>query len=265
MRINNTAAAKDSRVVGSLIKAFEVLDAVRSSENGLTLAKIRKVTGFDISTVQRNTFTLVALGYLIKDQDAGPTYRLAPRFLDLSFASLRQDPILRIATPYLQQVQEDCPYSVWLSYLDGDELLYVLRNKHESYMNSIFVGRRVPLFSTAGGRVVMSHMDESRVEKILSTSDLSPTTPHTLVDIDQIKEKIDLARTHGYSYAWQETRIGEVVAASAVLNHNNEPIGAIHASASIKEISQSQVEETIALVAMNVSSFISKDLKAFGL
>ena len=265
LRTTDATLPKDSRIVGSLIKAFDVLDAIRSSDNGLTLAKIRKVTGFDTSTVQRNTFTLVAMGYLVKDQDAGPTYRIAPRVLDLGFASLRQDPILRIALPYLHQAQEEHPYSVWLSYLDGDELLYVLRNKQESYMYSIFVGRRAPLYRTAGGRVVMSHMEQSRVDQILSNSDLSPTTPHTLVDIEQIKEKVDLARERGYSYAWQETRIGEVVAASAILNQDDEPIGAIHASASIKQISKSQVEETIALVAMNVSNLVTKEIKAFGL
>ncbi|MDA7792291.1 helix-turn-helix domain-containing protein [bacterium] len=150
---NNPDRRGDSRFVNSVENAFIVLETIRRAEHGLTLTRLREITGFELSMVQRHTYTLVALGYLIKDGQNGQLYRLAPRFLDLSFAALRQDDVVRIAAIHLDEFSENTPYSAWFSFLSDSELLYVLRSRGESYMKSLFAGRHAPLYSTAGGGV----------------------------------------------------------------------------------------------------------------
>ena len=130
-----------------------------------------------MSMVQRHTYTLVELGYLIKDNHKGRLYRLAPRFLELSFAALRQDDVVRIAATYLDEANETSPYSAWFSFLSGTELLYVLRARGESYMKSLFAGRHAPLYSTAGGRAILSHMPDDDIRHILMNRDRPKITP----------------------------------------------------------------------------------------
>lgn len=250
----------DSRFVGSLSKAFLVLNAIQHSERGLSLGKIQESTALDISTVQRCVFTLVELGFLIKDTHPVRAYRLASRFLDLSYGALRQDPMIRVAAAHIDETQTHCPFTIWFSVLDADELLYTLRKKGESYMKSLFAGRRVPLYCTAGGRAVMSHLADERVREILKRTRLTAYTPYTLTGEEEILKAVEQAGRQGYAVACQEIRVGEIVAGSAVLNHDKAPIGAVHVSAATRKVSPDAAKTTVAPVAVNVAELISADL-----
>ena len=260
---NNPDRRGDSRFVNSVENAFIVLETIRRAEHGLTLTRLREITGFELSMVQRHTYTLVALGYLIKDGQNGQLYRLAPRFLDLSFAALRQDDVVRIAAIHLDEFSENTPYSAWFSFLSDSELLYVLRSRGESYMKSLFAGRHAPLYSTAGGRAILSKMSDDSARKILQQSELTSFTPYTITDVEQIMHLVAAARKDGFASASQETRIGEVVAASAVIDGAGNPIGAIHVSTNVSSLKDQDIKTSIAPVAMNIANLISRDIKNF--
>lgn len=260
---HSKARKSDSRFVNALENAFIVLEAIRRAEHGLTLTRLCQITSFDMSMVQRHTYTLVELGYLIKDKQQGQIYRLAPRFLDLSFAALRQDNVVRIAATYLDEANETSPYSAWFSFLSGDELLYVLRARGESYMKSLFAGRHAPLYSTAGGRAILSQMSDNDAHNMIAHKNRRQITPHTVTDIDQIMQMIAQAREDGFATAWQETRIGEVVAASAVLDAAGIPIGAIHVSTSVSGMKKHDIKTTIAPIAINVAHLITRDIQRY--
>jgi DNA-binding IclR family transcriptional regulator len=257
------ATITDSRFMTSVQKAFIIMEALRRTEHGLTLTRLSEVTGFDLSTVQRHCYTLVALGYLIKDGQKGQLHRLAPRFLDFSFAALRQDKIVRTAALHLDDAGNANPYTAWFSLLSGTNLLYVLRAKGESYMKSLFSGRHAPLYSTAGGRAVLSQLPEDHARDLLEGSDILKITPDTITDIDKIMDEVRQASIRGYATAWQETRIGEVVAASAVIDANGSPIGAIHVSAGIDRVQRDAVEHTIAPMAINIAQLINRDIRNY--
>lgn len=63
--------------------------------------------------------------------------------------------------------------------------------------------------------------------------------------------------------AWQETRIGEVVAASAVVDPSGAPIGAIHVSAGIDRVQRDAVDQTIAPMAINIAQLINRDIASY--
>ena len=251
--------------MNSLEKAIIVLDAIRQSDRGLSLKSISQRTGLNISTVQRCTFTLVELGYLVRDEEAGSRFRMGTRFLNFSFSALRQDPVVRIATEHVTEAQTNCVYPIWFSLRDGNELLYILRLREKSYMNALFTGRRAPLFSTAGGRAVLAMLPDDEVRSILAKTEKTPKTAFTKVDDDGILEAVRQTRRLGYSLAWQETILGEVVAGAAITNSRKEPIGAIHVSASIDEFDLDAAGRTLSPIAVNIARSISRSIREYSL
>lgn len=130
-------------------------------------------------------------------------------------------------------------------------------------MKSLFAGRHAPLYSTAGGRAILSHMPHDDVRHILMNRDRPKITPHTVTEIDQIMQMVAQAREDGFASAWQETRIGEVVAASAVLDVEGMPIGAIHVSTSVEGVKKRDIKSTIAPIAVTVAHQITQDIQRY--
>ena len=256
---------EDSRFVNSLEKAFIVLEALRHSDRGLGLKKISERSGLDISTVQRCVFTLRELGYLVREDDSGVGFRPSIRFLNFSFAALRQDPVVRIATDHVSEAQRTSEYPIWFSLLDGDELLYILRLRGESYMNALFSGRRGPLYGTAGGRAVLAGYTEKELQNYLARTTRTAKTSLSITDETEIRAAIRSAQTTGYAISWQEMTLGEVVAGSAIVDSQSRPIGAIHVSASVTAIDRSSADDILAPISMSLAATINQSLAEFGL
>ena len=80
-----------------------------------------------------------------------------------------------------------------------------------------------------------------RARTLHEEGDLVKITPDTLIDIDQIMDEVRKAGTRCFATAWQETRISEVVTASAVVVPSGAPIGGIHVSAVIDRSNAARV------------------------
>src|SRR3546814_5630414 len=74
--------------IGSVEKAFKVLQAFNGPRRHMTLADICRATGQDRSATQRLTHTLVELGYLRRISETRNT-GLAPRLLPSSYNTIR--------------------------------------------------------------------------------------------------------------------------------------------------------------------------------
>jgi len=154
------AQARDPLFVRSIGKACEALSAFRNGPRTLGLSELAAATGLDKSSAQRVAHTLAALGWLEKDP-ATRRFSLAPRVLDLAYNYLRQDPLVAAATPVLVQMRRETGERVSLSLLDDTSLIYAVRlEARADSLRSSLVGRRVPLFCTAGGRAVLACLPE---------------------------------------------------------------------------------------------------------
>jgi DNA-binding IclR family transcriptional regulator len=101
----------------------------------------------------------------------------------------------------------------------------------EHYHASL-VGRRVPLFCTAGGRAVLSRLDEAEASSRLAATDPASYTPRTQTSAKALKAEVKKAREQGYALVVDEFIVGEVSLAAAVTNAQGAPYGALHLSGS---------------------------------
>lgn len=252
--------AADALFVRSIGKAMEVLSAWRDGARDKSLADLAAATGLDKSSAQRIAHTLSKLGWLEKDA-ATKRLRLAPRVLDLAYDYLRQDPLVAAATPVLVQLRRETGERVSLSLFDDTTLIYAVRLEARSdSLRTSLVGRRVPVFCTAGGRAILSCLPEAEARRILQRSDRTAATPHTQTDPAKIMTLVRKAKQQGYALASGELRFREITIGVAIRGADGAPVAALHIAGSTEDWTPEEFERRFAARAMEAAQSLTRDL-----
>ncbi|ALX85709.1 IclR family transcriptional regulator [Achromobacter denitrificans] len=250
-------ATTETRFNQSLAKGFGILEAFANQPGPLSLNELADLSGLDRSSTQRMLHTLVALGYLERGNNQRG-YVLGKKILDRTFDFLRSHPLLERATPILEQLQQECGERVDLSLFDDLTIVYALRRqtKRQTFYATL-VGRRMPTFSSSGGRAIMSHLTDAEIDDILGRSDLQPLTPKTITDPERIRQRVREARLQGYALCQEESMVGEIVLASAVVDHGGRPLAAIHISGLLAEWTPESFSQRFSSLAISAARALS--------
>ncbi|WP_231501755.1 IclR family transcriptional regulator [Bordetella petrii] len=218
----------DTRFNQSVAKAFDIIEAFAVRPGPLSLNELMEISNLDRNSTLRMLHTLTALGYL----ERGPNQRgyvLGKKFLHRTFDYLRSNPLIERANPVLIELQQEAEEGVDLSLHDDLNIVYALRRQtRRRYYFATLVGRTMPVYRTCSGRAIMASLPDERVDDILARSDLVAATPHTIVEPSEIRKKIAQARLDGYAMTVQESLLGELAVAAAVIDHTGLPTAAIH-------------------------------------
>ncbi len=231
---------KNPLYVASVGKAFRVLDCFTTASRELSLTDIMAHSDLDKSAAQRYAFTLCAEGYL--EQDARTRrYRLGKRVLDLTFHFLRTHALVESLNPILLDLSVACGERISLSLVDGNELVHVMRHQSRTeHYHASLIGRRVPLFCTAGGRAVLAQYEEDVAESLLSDQERTAYTARTQTSIPDILAALRVARTKGYAMVVDEFIYGEVALGAAICDEHGAPFASLHISGSTRQWSSEE-------------------------
>jgi DNA-binding IclR family transcriptional regulator len=218
--------------VASVGKALRVLDCFKQAERDLSLTEIVELSGFDKSAAQRYLHTLCAEKLLVQHSSTR-RYRLNRRVLDYAFHFLRTEDIAEQLNPIMLELAVQTGEKISLSLLDGHELIHIMRHQtHTEHFHASLIGRRVPLYCTAGGRAVLATLDDAEARHLLTHIERLPYTPKTLTDIDAIMDAVSLNRDQQFGWVCDEFIAGEIGLAVAILDAQGRPLGALHLSGS---------------------------------
>ena len=225
------APESESRLFNtSLSRGLTVLLAFAHGKREMNLRELSEATGLTKSAIQRFTFTLEALGFLLKSPD-NKKYSLSPKCLDLGYGYLQSNALIDQANAYLADLNRKCEETVNLSVPDGADMVYVARFPSQRHVViHMPVGSRLPMYCTAAGRAYLSALPPEEVDTLLDACTLNAYTPNTLTDKAKIKAVIDEARRDGYAWANQEYYRGDINLGVAIRNTHGQPVGAINIS-----------------------------------
>ncbi len=180
------------------------------------------------------------------------------KLLDRTFDFLRMHPLIERAVPILAELRAETGQRVDLSLFDDVSIIYAVRlqNRRETFVATL-IGRRLPVFCSAGGRAMLACLQDDAVASILSRSDLRRFTPHTLIDPNAIRDKINEARRESYAFAEQEWVMGELALAGAVTDACLRPVAAIHIAGSMADWSARAFRDKMAPLVIEASRAIS--------
>lgn len=232
--------------VGSVEKAFQVLEAFRGTHRLMSMTQIARASGLDRSATQRLVHTMEQLGY-VRRMPGSMSYGLGSRVLNLSYNYLRSRDLVERASPYLLDLSQLLGETSNLQELDGHEIVFLARFPGRHLVNVDFaVGFRLPAAFTASGRAILSRLAPAEQRAILDATPARPVTPHTETKPGVLSQMIARARKLGYAIVANQTVVGDISVAAPVLDGTGHPIGAINMSVPTTRWTVEQVEEQLA-------------------
>jgi DNA-binding IclR family transcriptional regulator len=257
MQENKAAATEPAWFVSSVDKAFQILRAFEARERSLSLTEIAELTGLDKSSVQRFTYTLAALGYLKKDNEAR-RYTISPKIMSLGMIYLRTDPIVARARHQLYELNKSLDATVNMTELDDTDVIYVVRYPGRQVVTvDVVLGMRRPAYCTASGRAILATMSDEEVMVIINRSRLVPYTEHTKTTPEAILAEVRKARAQGFALTEQETSIGDISIAAAVRRADGSSTAAINLSVSAVEWKGADVAGKLGPTIIDVARAVS--------
>ena len=218
--------ATKTDIIGSLAKGLRVLEAFGAEHPRLSIAETADRTGLDRATARRCLLTLHAEGYADYD---GKFFTLTPRVLRLGMGALAALPLAQLVQPWLDQLSERIGQSTSVSILDETEIVYLARAAQRRVMSiGLLPGSRLPAHCTSMGRVLLAALPGPEARAVIDASDLSPRTPFSRTDPEEIIAEIGRVRAQGYALIDQEVELGLRSLAVPLLSARGRVVAALN-------------------------------------
>jgi IclR family pca regulon transcriptional regulator len=232
--------------VGSVEKAFQVLEAFDGPHRRMSMAEIARAADLDRSATQRLVYTMEQLGYIRRLPDS-TLYGLGSKVLRFSYNYLRANELVERASPYLLDISRTLGETCNLQELDGLEIVFLARFPGKHLMNlDVAVGSRLPAVYTSSGTAILSRLPPAQREAIVRATPPQQVTPFTETDPQLLLERMRLAAERGYSIVTNQTVMGDISVSAPVTDHRGSPVGAINISVATTRWTLESAEATLA-------------------
>ncbi|MGD0491736.1 MAG: IclR family transcriptional regulator C-terminal domain-containing protein [Steroidobacteraceae bacterium] len=206
---------ESTRPIRALIRGLDAL-TVLNSRDGATVSEVAQEIRLPRTTVYRILETLCAAGFIFRDA-SDDRYRLTVMVRALSGGFDDDAWVTQIAKPLITDLGREIVWPISISTLLGSTM--VVRETNSSALLDVerySAGHRLPLLSTAAGRVYLSFCSAAQRETLIDLlarsgkeEDRLARAPRT--DMQRILSEI---RSHGYSSTSRIRRLVEEISLS---------------------------------------------------
>jgi IclR family transcriptional regulator, KDG regulon repressor len=246
-----------SQSVKSALRVLLIIELLTEIPNGATFVQICEMLDLPKSSAHLLLRTMTERGHLTFDETTR-CYRLGIRIWQAGQAHLQGFDLASLARPFLQAARDSLRETVQLSVLDGIDNVYIAKEESEQRLVlQSRVGARLPAYTTALGKVLLSGLTDEDVLSRLSNTEMHAFTPNTITQPVELLTVLSEIRVRGYSVDNGEYTLGVVCVAVPIRNHKGAIVAAI--SVTVPEIRadhefQRRSVEVLTQVAANVSS-----------
>jgi IclR family pca regulon transcriptional regulator len=253
------------KLVESLRKGLEVMEAFSGGRPRLRLQEVADLTGLPKATAYRILRTLVSLGYISYDQ-AAALYRLTPKVMALGFTVLSSLDLREAALPHLEEFSRQTGQNVNLGILDGAEVIYVERIKQRAtYDLDLFVGSRLPAHASAIGRAILAFLPPEELEQAVGLMLADPEAAEMIGPGGQLlRQRLEEVRLRGYALNVEETFSGLMAAGAPVFDSRGQVEGAVNVAVFAQVMTREELVQSLVPRLVETAALISADRGAAG-
>jgi len=224
-------AGAEKNVVQSVGKVFSVLRAFDAGHPELTISEAAARAGLDRGTTFRLIHTLVGLGYVAEVPNSR-RFRLTLKCLELGYAALTKAGLNGQAAPLLRELVPQHADAASLGVLDGADVVYVERVQVDMARPNLDrrVGSRTGAYASALGHAMMAWRDPESARQILASSERVRLSDRTLIDLDELMERLASVRERGYAVSDGENAYGLRTIAAPILDADGRPLAGVSLS-----------------------------------
>jgi DNA-binding IclR family transcriptional regulator len=211
----------------NLQRGIAVLEYLANSNRSATLSELTERLGFPSASLFRITNTLTGLGYLERDP-VTKRYTLTNQMLRLGQPQGRDRGLVESALPAMRAVRKLTGETTQLCCLiDRDNVVLEQLLSTHPFKYSVDLGARCPCYSCAPGKAMVAMMTEEDREPLIARLRFKRFTANTIVTRDAFRAELEEVASVGYAIDRAEGMEGIRCVASAILDREGMPVGAI--------------------------------------
>ena len=243
----------------SVKKAFNILQTIADSPNGLGVSELAKQLKIGKSTVHGITSALEEIEALVRDPKR-KKYSLGFTLLELRKKAYGKMGLREMARAPMERLMEKIGETVFLGILSGDHvtILDIVESHHEMKITSP-PGTRIPLLAGALGKVFLAQLEQEKAKEMIYKTGLVRFTSKSIVDSKKFFKELEVTKKRGYALDDEEYMIG-VRAIAAPVQMTSPPLAAIWVvgfSSSLNDEKMERVISEIQKTAKEISDSIN--------
>jgi len=248
------------RTIQSISRALDVLEELSNSPQGLGLMELAEKLNLNKSTAHHILATLVEHRFA-KQNSSTKRYGVDSRLIHLAHCAADNLNVVQEAEPVLSRLAEESNEVAHLMILDKGEIVYLLKlesaeNTHSLKLAS-YVGMRNAAHSSAGGKALLSHLDEKQLAEIITERGLARRSKNTITDPDELRKELSQVREQGFAIDDEENEEGVRCVGAPVRDARGRVIAAISVSGPRFRLSMNTVRRRLAPQVVNAAKEIS--------
>ena len=243
----------DENRMSAVERTMLILETLSKAE-AINLENMAKMTALPKATLLRFLSSLISLGYVYRD--SADQYHLTLKMFMVGSRSLSHIDLVSTAKPFAKKLSQELGETVHMGILEDDEAVYVLKEE-SSYTLRMYsrVGKIIPLYCTAIGKVFLSEMSDEELDGYLSTHTLKPFTPKSL-DESGLRAELKEIRSKGWAIDREEHEENIVCIAAPIRDYSGKAVAAISVSWPVFRFCMENIENNTATI-METASEIS--------
>nr|MBA2556095.1 helix-turn-helix domain-containing protein [Chloroflexota bacterium] len=198
----------------SLRRALGLLDALASDDavthGGWGVNRLAAHQGRDNSQVSRTLRVFADAGFVERDPES-MAYRIGWHVFALAARAADQR-LLAAGAPILRRlVEKDLGERIHLSVLQGSQVLTLLTQSPPHAVQTVaWAGRLVPAHNTSSGRALLIDLERDELDQLFAGVALGVGGPNAPQDVEELYQRILVARRSGYALVDEEFEPGLV-------------------------------------------------------
>jgi IclR family transcriptional regulator, KDG regulon repressor len=226
----NTKKSKQKAVpvVSAAARALAVLESL-SRESSMGLEELSRELGLAKPTVYRFLLTLQELGYARRDENE--RWAMTLKTFNVGSRAIDHLDLYQAARPIAEELAATLGETVHMGVLEGDSAVYVLKieSKYTIRMYSR-VGRRIPLYCTAIGKVFLAYASAGERKAALEGVRLVAFTPKTITTRVALDAELRRVVAQGYARDAEEHEEGIKCLGAPIFDREGTVVAALSAS-----------------------------------
>lgn len=252
-------------LVSAAVRVLAVLDQL-SRQRAVGLEDLSRQLKLAKPTVYRFLLTLQELGYARRVD--GERWAMSMKLFNMGSRALDHLDLHAAARPVAEALADELGETVHMGVLDGDSAVYVLKieSKYTIRMYSR-VGRRMPLYCTAIGKVLLAWMTPEERDEALEGVRLVAFNERTLTTRAALEAEVAQVRTLGYAVDNEEREENVHCIGAPVFDYTGTVVAAISVSWPTFRFTPGEESEKIAhtmAAAARISAILGYEPAAAG-
>jgi DNA-binding IclR family transcriptional regulator len=252
----------DVKPVQSVYHALQLFEVFRTADNkdefGVT--ELSKSLGLHKNNVFRLLATLASRGYIEQNLNT-ENYRLGIGIFNLGQKFVSKLGILKLARPFMEKIVSEVKESVYIGILREGNVIYLDMVETQLPVRVVSrVGKDVPAYCTAIGKVQLAYSSEEEINKIYMGARLKRYTDHTITSLPVLKKELKSVAELDYALDNEEFEERVRCVAVPVKDYLGIPVAALSVSGPACRMTDERMMNSILPVAKKYAREISKRL-----